>query len=66
MDVRLRRQAVWTRALEIFGSKSKAESWFRTKLSELGDRTPEEVLDEHPDAELLEAILDRIEYGVFS
>lgn len=66
MDVRLKREALWTRAVEIFGSKSKADSWFHTRLSELGDRTPEELLEEDPNTEAVEAVLDRIEYGVFS
>lgn len=66
MDVQLRREALWTRALRIFGSEVKADSWFHTKLSELADRTPEEVLEQDSDAEPVDAVLDRIEYGVFS
>ena len=66
MDVRLRREALWTRALEIFGSEAKADSWFHTRLSELADSTPEEVLEKNANTDLLDAILDRIEYGVFN
>jgi len=35
-----------------------------TRLAELQDRTPEQVINEDSDA--VEAILDRIEYGVFN
>ena len=66
MDAQLRHQALWTRALTLFGSEAKTDGWFRTRLSELGDRTPEEVLEEGSTTEPVEAILDRIEYGVFS
>ena len=66
MDVQLRRAALWTRALKIFGSEIKADRWFHTRLSELADRTPEEVLEEDSNPEPVEAVLDRIEYGVFS
>jgi putative toxin-antitoxin system antitoxin component (TIGR02293 family) len=66
MDVRLRCEALWARAVEIFGSEIKADSWFHTRLSELADRTPEEVLEEDAHTEAVAAVLDRIEYGVFS
>ncbi len=66
MDVQLRREALWTRALKIFGSEVKADSWFHTRLSELADRTPEQVFEQDANAEPVEAVLDRIEYGVFS
>lgn len=66
MNVRLRRGALWTRALEIFGSEAKVDRWFHTRLSELADRTPEEVLEENANTDLIDAILDRIEYGVFN
>jgi putative toxin-antitoxin system antitoxin component (TIGR02293 family) len=57
---------VWSHALRIFGSEQKANRWMRTRLSELNDRTPEEVLTEDPANEAVETVLDRIEYGVFS
>ena len=66
MDVRLKCEALWTRAVEIFGSDVKADRWFHTKLSELADRTPEEALEEDANIGLVEAVLDRIEYGVFN
>jgi putative toxin-antitoxin system antitoxin component (TIGR02293 family) len=66
MDVRLNWEALWARAVEIFGSEIKADRWFHTRLSELADRTPEEVLEEKANIEAVEAVLDRIEYGVFN
>lgn len=66
MDVRLRWETLWTRAVGIFGSEIKAECWFNTRLLELADRTPEEVLEEDANTQAIEGILDRIEYGVFS
>lgn len=66
MDVRLRCEALWTRAVAIFGSEMKADRWFHTRLSELADRTPEEALEEDANSKLVDAVLDRIEYGVFN
>lgn len=66
MDVQLRHGALWARAVKIFGSEIKADGWFHTRLSELADRTPEEVVDEDSSTEPVEAVLDRIEYGVFN
>lgn len=66
MDVAAVAPAVWSHALRIFGSEQKASRWMETRLSELNDRTPEEVLAEDPTNDAVETILDRIEYGVFS
>jgi uncharacterized protein (DUF2384 family) len=66
MSVQLRREDLWTRALRIFRSELKADSWFHTRLPELAERTPDEVLEQGSNPEPVEAVLDRIEYGVFS
>jgi len=66
MDVSSTSPALWKRTVRVFGSEEKAVRWLRTKLAELQDRTPEEALDEDPHTETVDAILDRIEYGVFS
>jgi uncharacterized protein (DUF2384 family) len=63
MDVSIKAPAIWKHAVEVFGSERKASSWFQTQLAELGDRTPEQVLSQDPDS--VEAVLDRIDYGVF-
>ncbi len=66
MDVQIEHGALWTRALRIFGSETKAHRWFHTKLSELADHTPGEMLEQSANTESVDAVLDRIEYGVFS
>jgi len=66
MDVSATCPAVWNRAVLIFGGEEKAVRWLHTRLSELGDHTPEEALEEDPNTDAVDAILDRIEYGVFS
>ena len=66
MDVSVACPALWSRVLQIFGSAEKASRWLRTPLSELNDRTPEDVLVAGLGLDAVEAILDRIEYGVFS
>ena len=65
MDVATVAPAIWSHAVRIFGSEQKASRWMETRLSELNGRTPEEVLANNPASDDVEAILDRIEYGVF-
>lgn len=64
MNAEALRPTVWQHALAVFGSEIKAARWMTTRLSELGERTPEECAGESPDA--VDAILDRIDYGVFA
>ena len=66
MEISVRSPGVWKRALRLFGAEEKAIRWLRTSLSELHDRTPEDVLNDDPESEAVDALLDRIEYGVFS
>jgi Protein of unknown function (DUF2384) len=66
MDVSLACPALWQQAVHLFGGPEKATRWLRTPLSELNDQTPEEVLSTGAGTDTVEAILDRIEYGVFS
>ena len=65
MDVGICAPAVWNRTVDLFGSKEKALCWIHTRLSELDNRTPEEILSENPSSPEVDVILDRIEYGVF-
>ena len=65
MDVSVGRPALWGRAVQIFGTEQKAARWLRTRLSELNERTPLEALAADPNTDMVDAILDRIEYGVF-
>lgn len=66
MDVSVINPAIWKRALELFGDEKKAARWLATPLSELGGLTPEEILEHDPKADAVSAVLDRIDYGVFS
>jgi putative toxin-antitoxin system antitoxin component (TIGR02293 family) len=66
MNVHQAYPALWNRALQIFGSEEKVSNWLHTPLAELDERTPEAVLNEDPNTEDVDAVLDRIEYGVFS
>jgi putative toxin-antitoxin system antitoxin component (TIGR02293 family) len=56
---------VWEHAVETLGSEERAEMWMETRLAELGNRTPEEVLSQDPESKEVDAILGRIDYGVF-
>ena len=64
MDVSAQAPVIWKHAVEVFGSEPKAASWFQTRLAELGDRTPGQIIASDPES--VEAVLDRIDYGVFS
>jgi uncharacterized protein (DUF2384 family) len=50
-------------ALRVFQDADKAARWMNTRLSELDEHTPEELLASDPEA--VDAVLDRLEYGVF-
>jgi putative toxin-antitoxin system antitoxin component (TIGR02293 family) len=61
-------QAIWARAVEVFGDESKAQSWMTTPRDIFGGRTPQNlVATGNADAQrhVLEILL-RIDYGVFS
>jgi putative toxin-antitoxin system antitoxin component (TIGR02293 family) len=60
-------QHVWQHALDTFGTAERARRWMHIPLAELGHRTPEDVLlGEPPNAAAVEAILTRIDYGVYA
>jgi len=50
----------------LFGDEQKTLRWLATPLSELNDQTPDEVLQRDPNSDAVLAVLDRIDYGVFS
>jgi putative toxin-antitoxin system antitoxin component (TIGR02293 family) len=66
VDVSSISPAIWKRAVDVFGDEKKASRWFATPLSELDGRTPEEVVESDSKADAVLAVLDRIDYGVFS
>lgn len=55
----------WRHALDTFGTEERALRWMRQPLAELGERTPEHVLLEEPQCDAVDAILARIDYGVY-
>src|SRR4051794_17093148 len=61
-------QAIWSRALEVFGDEGKARSWMNSPREILGGRTPQDLVatgDVQEQRRVLELLL-RIDYGVFS
>ena len=56
---------IWQHAVDTFGTTERAVRWMRQPLAELEERTPEEVLLEGGSSEAVEAILTRIDYGVY-
>ena len=55
----------WRHAVDTFGTEDRALRWMRQPLAELGERTPERALLEDPQGTAVEAILARIDYGVY-
>jgi putative toxin-antitoxin system antitoxin component (TIGR02293 family) len=66
VDVSASNPAVWKHALSVFGDARKAARWLATPLFELDGQTPEQALENDPKTDAVSAILDRIDYGVFS
>ncbi|GAB3737516.1 type II RES/Xre toxin-antitoxin system antitoxin [Spirosoma lituiforme] len=50
----------------VFQDQGKFNRWLRRPLRLLGDRSPLDLLDSPTGVQLIEDILGRIEYGVFS
>lgn len=57
---------VIVRAIEILGDSEKAHSWLRRSNKALGGKQPISLLASDLGARLVEQILGRIEYGVYS
>ena len=60
--------AVWSRALEVFGDEARARSWMDTARDIFDGRSPQELIataDPAEERRVLEVLL-RIDYGVFS
>jgi len=60
--------AVWQRALEVFGDEAKAHSWVNTRRSIFDGRSPQEIVaaGDPPALRHILEVLIRIEYGMFS
>lgn len=55
----------WRHAVDTFGTEERALRWMHQPLAELGERAPEHVLLEESQVDVVEAILTRIDYGVY-
>ena len=68
MDAHPNANAIWNRALEIFGEESKARSWMNTPRDLFDGRTPGVLVqtDDPAAQRRVLKILIRIDYGVFS
>lgn len=58
--------ALFDRATEVLGNQLRARSWFAGPKPALGGRSPLEFADTEPGAREVEALLGRLEHGVFS
>jgi putative toxin-antitoxin system antitoxin component (TIGR02293 family) len=61
----LRLARLFERAVEVLGSEQHAQKWFQSPVKGLGGKTPLEFADTEPGTQAVEAMLDRIEDGVF-
>lgn len=61
-------EAIWKRAIEVFGSENLARKWMDTALPILGQSTPAQYSSSGDAAKQREilTILGRIDYGMFS
>ena len=57
---------LYGRAKRVFGSDEKTRLWLSRQLAVLGGRTPLDFARTEPGAREVEAVLDRLEEGVFS
>ena len=57
---------IFNRALEVMGTEDAARRWIHTPIKPLGSKTPFEYADTEVGAREVEAVLGRIEHGVFS
>ena len=65
-DVVFRTATVLARAIDVLGDKKKAVHWLTTPNRALGGEIPITLLDTSAGAHEAEALLERIEYGVYS
>ena len=56
---------IWRHAVATFSTEERARRWMRQPLAELENRTPEQVLLADPHSDAVEAVLTRIDYGVY-
>lgn len=61
-------EAIWARAVEVFGDETKARSWLTSSRAIFGGHSPAELVSSADPAQLRRVleVLIRIDYGVFS
>jgi uncharacterized protein (DUF2384 family) len=61
-------EAIWARALEVFGDETKARSWMTSQRLIFDGNSPEELVSTGDTLQLRRVLetLIRIDYGVFS
>ena len=57
---------VLTKATEVFGSQSEAEKWLTTPAVALDQHRPVDLLSSPAGVEMVEQLLGRLEYGVYT
>lgn len=65
-DVAVRTANALAKAIEVLGDKKKAVHWLKSSNRALGGEAPIRLLDTSAGAQGVGALLDRIEYGVYS
>jgi putative toxin-antitoxin system antitoxin component (TIGR02293 family) len=65
-ELHLRVARIHVLAERILGSAEKAQAWLRTPAPTLDDQLPLSLLDTEEGRHAVEAVLGRIEHGVFS
>lgn len=58
--------ALFDRAVEVLGNRDAAKAWFKVPKKALGGKSPLEFADTEPGAREVDALLGRLEHGVFS
>jgi uncharacterized protein (DUF2384 family) len=65
-DVVIRTARTLAKAIDILGDRAKAVHWLTTANRALGGEIPITLLDTSAGAHEVEAVLDRVEFGVYS
>jgi putative toxin-antitoxin system antitoxin component (TIGR02293 family) len=57
--------AIFTKAVEVFGSKEEAELWLRRPALALNGERPIDLLKTPQGTQLVQELLVRLEYGIY-
>jgi putative toxin-antitoxin system antitoxin component (TIGR02293 family) len=56
---------IFTKCIEVFGTKERAERWMKSPNLALGGKTPASLVIEPKGLKMVEDVLNRIEYGIY-